>query len=468
VKANLARNYPYENLTAHALGYVGRINEKELKNLDPDNYGATNYIGKLGIEKSYEDVLHGVVGYEYVETNARGETLRTLDRTAPVSGEDITLHLDLDLQETAKKALQGKRGAVVAMNTHNGGVLVAASSPSYNPNLFARGISHKDYNALREDIDLPLYNRFLQAQYPPGSTIKPVVSLAGLSEKTITKRSIVKDPGWYQLPNDKRLYRDWKREGHGDFVGFTAAIEESCDIYYYDLAYKLGVDNLHKYYGFFGLGERTGIDLPGERKGLNPSIAWKKADGRGSWFPGDTLNIGIGQGFLLSTPLQLANMTTILANKGERIVPQMVARVGEQVLDPILLPKLELNDEQNWQAIHEAMVAVIHGKKGTARGISRRLNYTIAGKTGTAQVVGIAQGEKYDAESLAERKHDHALFVGYAPADAPEVAIAVIVENGGSGSSVAAPIARAVLDVWMQKVEKQKAKNNSEVASRVE
>jgi penicillin-binding protein 2 len=351
------------------------------------------------------------------------------------------------------KALEGKRGAVVALNANNGGVIVAASSPSYNPNLFSRGISHKDYNALREDVDLPLYNRFLQAQYPPGSTVKPIMSLAGLNEKIITKRSIVADPGWYQIPADKnkRLYRDWKREGHGDFVGFTVAIEQSCDVYYYDLAFKLGVDKIHDYYARFGLGERTGIDLPSERKGLNPSQAWKKADGRGSWFPGDSLNIGIGQGFLLATPLQLAHATNIIANRGERLLPQVVSRVGDQVLEPVILPRLEIDDEQYWEDIHQAMVAVVHGKKGTAKGISRRLKYKMAGKTGTAQVVGIAQGEKYDEESLAERKRDHALFVGYAPADDPEITIAVIVENGGNGSTSAAPIARAVFDLWMQK-----------------
>ncbi len=455
IKADLARAYPYDDLFVHLLGYVGRINEKELAKLDQDNYGATTHIGKLGVEKSYEDILHGQVGYEYVETNARGEVLRSLEGVDAIPGKNLVLHVDLDVQKAAKKALQGRRGALVALNPKNGGVLAFVSTPTYNPNHFVNGISYDDYNSLRDNLDLPLFNRALQAQYPPGSTIKPIMSLAGVEEGVYSLKTTVKDPGWYQLPTDKRLYRDWKREGHGEAVGFIDAMAESCDVYYYDLAYKLGVEKIHHYYDEFGLGKRTEIDLPGERKGLNPSNEWKRSQGRGSWWPGDSLNIGIGQGFLLATPLQLAYATSIIANEGERLLPQVVARVDSQVVEPAYLPPLMLKKPSHWENIRESMEAVVHSKKGTARGISRGITYKMAGKTGTAQVVGIAQGEKYDAEALAERKRDHALFVGFAPSTSPEIVVSVIVENGGSGSSVAAPIARQVMDVYINKLRRE-------------
>jgi len=452
IKANLARFYPYGHLFAHTLGYVGRINEKELAKLDQDNYGATTHIGKTGIEKSYESQLHGKVGYEYVETNARGKVLRTLEKDEPVAGDDLQLHIDIDLQRVASQALQGKRGAVVAINPKNGGVLALISSPSFDPNAFVHGISYKDYNALRDDLDLPLFNRFLQAQYPPGSTIKPIMSLAGIEESVYSLSTAVYDPGWYQLPTDKRLYRDWKRDGHGDAVGFIDAMAESCDVYYYDLAFKLGVERIHKYYDLFGLGKITDVDLPNERKGLNPNEAWKRSQGRGSWWPGDSLNIGIGQGFLLATPMQLAYATSIIANQGKRFQPQVVAAVNGEAKPAIEQEPVVLKNPAHWDDIRRAMEAVVHSRKGTARGIGRKLTYRIAGKTGTAQVVGIAQGEKYDAEALVERKRDHALFVGFAPAQSPEIVVAVIVENGESGSGVAAPVARKVMDTHINKL----------------
>ena len=457
IKANLARSYPYGNVLAHLAGYVGRINERELAKLDQNNYGASTHIGKTGIEKSYEDFLHGTVGYEYVETNARGEVLRNLESVDAIPGANLELHLDIDLQRVALKALDGRRGVVVALNPKNGGVLAMVSSPSFDPNEFVHGISYVNYNALRDNLDLPLFNRALQAQYPPGSTIKPIMSLAGVEEGTYTLNTTVNDPGWYKIPNNKRLYRDWKRTGHGKHVGFIDAMAESCDVYYYGLAYKLGIDKIHHYYDEFGLGKLTAIDLPGERKGLNPSSAWKKSQGRGAWWPGDSLNIGIGQGFLLATPLQLAYAISIIANKGERLLPQVVAKIGDEVVPPAYLPPLILKNPEHWRNIREAMEAVVHSRKGTARGISRRINYRIAGKTGTAQVVGIAQGEKYDAEALEERNRDHALFVGFAPAEAPEIVVSVIVENGGSGSGVAAPVAKKVIDAHIKKLRRLEA-----------
>lgn len=452
IKVNLARYYPQKELLAHMLGYVGRINEKEMLTLDKDNYGGTDFIGKIGVEKGYEDLLHGTVGYEHVETNARGEVLRTLERTPPVSGRNLTLHLDLDLQKIAYDAIgEGNRGAVVAIDVRTGGILAAASRPSYDPNLFVNGISFSAYKGLQEDIDLPLFNRVLQAQYPPGSTIKPFSLLAGLEEGIYTLDTYISDPGAYQIPGEKRFYRDWKREGHGR-VGYIEAIEQSCDVYFYQLAYKMGINKMHKYYDIFGFGERTNIDSPDERPGINPSQEWKKGTGRGAWYAGDTVNIGIGQGYLIVTPLQLAYATSIIANKGQRYVPQLVARLdGVEVLPKKLEPVI-LKDQERWHHVTQAMKAVVHGERGTAKIIKQGLTYEIAGKTGTAQVVGIKQGQRYDARLVARRNHDHALFMGFAPAENPEIAIAVVVENGQHGSSTAAPVARKVFDAWMAKV----------------
>ncbi len=462
IDASLIRQYPQQDLLAHMLGYVGRINEKELKKLDVENYTGTHHIGKIGIEKQYEQALHGYSGYENVETNAQGRVLRTLEKEAPIPGQNIVLHLDLAVQQAAFDALGDYRGAVVAIDPNNGGVLAAVSTPTFNANAFVNGISYDDYDALRNDRDLPLFNRVIQAQYPPGSTIKPLVSLAGLEERVISIWSKVPDPGWYQLPNDKRLYRDWKRQGHSEEVDFFNAIEQSCDVFYYDLAYKLGVKKISHYYDMFGLGWITGIDVPNERNGINPNPEWKRDQGRGRWFTGDSLNMGIGQGFVLMTPMQLAYMTSIIANRGRRIIPQMVKSVGDLSLPIKERPKLELRNEKHWDDIIKGMERVITGRKGTAKGISRGLTYSLAGKSGTAQVVGIKQGEQYDAEALKERQRDHALFIGFAPIDNPKIAVAVMVENGQSGSGVAAPIMRKVMDAWLQKIEKQRQANTSE------
>ena len=452
VKASLVRYYPQKNLLAHMLGYVGRINEKELKSLDVANYAGTHHIGKIGIEKSYEDILHGQVGFENVETDARGRVLRVLEKTDPTPGDNLRLHLDLDVQQAAFDALGGRRGAVVAIDTTNGGILAAVSTPAFDANTFVNGISHKNYQALRNNLDLPLFNRIIQAQYPPGSTVKPLMSLAGLEEKATFVWSTVADPGWYQLPNDTRYYRDWKRQGHSEKVGFFSALEQSCDVFFYDLAYKLGVEKIHKYYDMFGLGWKTGIDVPSERSGINPSDEWKRSKGRGRWYTGDSLNIGIGQGYVLMTPMQLAYMTSIIANRGKRFIPQMVQAVGDHELPAKLRSKIELDDEQHWEDVIKGMERVVNGRKGTARRLSVGLNYTLAGKSGTAQVVGIKQGEKYDAQALKERQRDHALFVGFAPIKNPRIAVAVMVENGQSGSGVAGPILRKVTDAWMKKV----------------
>jgi len=448
VDAELVRRYPLGEYFAHALGYVGRINEQEQARIDPVNYSGTYQIGKSGIEKYYEQLLHGEVGNQNVETNARGRVLRVLERSDPKPGRDIVLHLDAKLQQVTHDALGENRAAAVAIDPKTGGVLAMVSTPSFDANLFVGGISSKDYGRLRDSIDLPLFNRALQGQYPPGSTLKPVYGLAGLHYGIVTPETAVRDPGWYQLPNDDRFYRDWKRQGHAKWVALEQAIVESCDVYYYDLSYKLGIDRIYEFTKPFGLGAPTGVDNTSERRGLLPSREWKLKMKRLPWFPGETLNIGLGQGYMLTTPMQLAMMTAVLATKGDRVQPQFLKSTGGEMVEPVSLGKIEV-DDQHWAVVFESMRKVIHSQKGTARKIGRGAKYEMAGKTGTAQVIGIAQGEEYDEELVALRNRDHGLFVGFAPYDDPKIAVAVIVENGGSGSSAAAPIARIMFDSYL-------------------
>ena len=434
--------------------------------------------------------MHGQVGSQQVETNAHGKVLRVLGQTKPQPGVDLHLYLDADLQRKIIRLMAGRRGSVVAIDPSTGGILAMVSTPSYNPNPFVTGISTVNYAKLRNSVDLPLFNRSLQGQYPPGSTIKPIIGLAGLHYDVITADSTISDPGWYRLPNDERFYRDWKREGHGHKVNLYDSIAQSCDVFFYDLAYRLGVDKIHDFSRLFGLGLISGIDSTSERSGLLPSRQWKVAKKREPWFPGETLNIGIGQGYMLTTPVQLAVATATIANRGHRPTPKLVKVRGNNNLVGSTLNDHDLGhngqydkvdtrqsmvtesaldltrdvSEQHWQQIIDGMEAVIHdSKKGTARAISRGLNYRIAGKTGTAQVVGIAQGEEYNAEALLERQRDHALFIGFAPLEQPRVAVAVIVENAGGGSTVAAPIGRKVFD-WV--LESLNNKNHSATVSR--
>lgn len=456
VHAELVRNYPHDTLLAHVLGYVGRINDKEQAKLDKVNYSATHHIGKRGLEGYYENVLHGTVGYQNVETNARGRVLRVLEEVSPIPGEDITLSLDLSLQKVAYDALDGERGSVVALDPNNGEVLAIVSTPSFDPNLFVNGISSKDYNALRTSDDIPLFNRSTQGQYPPASTVKPIFGLAGLHYEVVSSATVISDPGWYRLPNEKRFFRDWKRGGHAAYIDLYGAIQQSCDTYFYDLAYKLGIDRIYAFTKEFGLGEKTGIDLVTERRGLLPSREWKRATKRSHWFPGETLNVGIGQGLMLATPLQLAQATAVLATRGEVYQPRLLFKRGEQELDPLFLGHKVNVKSEHWDYIVKSMESVLHSKKGTAKKAGKDSSYRIAGKTGTAQVIGIAQGERYDADKIAKRKRDHALFIGFAPANKPEIAVAVVVENGEHGSTTAAPIARKVMDAYLLNSHTQK------------
>lgn len=449
VSAQLVRHYPLGEHFAHSVGYVGRINEKELKELDPVSYSGTHHIGKTGIERFYEDELHGEVGYEEVETNARGRVLRVLNRTDPIPGKDIVLSLDIRLQEAAEAALAGRRGAIVAIQPQTGEVLAMVSQPSFDPNPFVTGIGFKAYADLRDSIDRPLYNRVLRGLYPPGSTIKPMVAVSGLDSGVVTAQTRVFDPGYYQLPNLQHKYRNWNRNGDG-WVDMDLAISRSNDTYFYSLAHKMGIDRLHDYMSRFGLGQRVSLDMFEETAGLMPSREWKRARYRQAWYPGETLILGIGQGYMQTTPLQLAQATTLMATRGRWIRPHLAKTIqGRVPVDPNPLPDIVLRDPKFWDNGRHGMEQVMHGPRGTARKVGDAALYRIAGKSGTAQVVAIKQGEKYDRSKVAERHRDHALFVAFAPADNPQIAVSVMVENGESGSGVAAPVVKQVIDAWL-------------------
>lgn len=451
IDAQLQRHYPFGPLFAHALGYVGRINSQEMDRIDQAEYRGTFHIGKIGIERHYEQELHGTVGYQTVESNAHGRVLRVLERFDPQPGKDLVLHLDYELQRVAHNALAGRRGAVVALDPLTGGVLALVSTPSFDANLFVNGISSRDYNALRDSPDVPLFNRTVQGQYPPGSTVKPMIAMAGLESELVDPAYTVPDPGWYRLPGDSRRYRDWilriRGGGHAPEVDLKMAIAESCDVYFYDLARRLTIDGMHDYLKDYGLGQRTGIDTTAERPGVLPSSEWKRRAMNQPWYPGETLSAGIGQGYMLATPVQLAVATSIVATRGEHRQPRLVQSLGDEALEAPLEEPVIARGE-NWDAVVEAMREVVHGQRGTAKAISRNMSYEMAGKTGTAQVIGIAQDAVYDEDAIDERHRNHGLFIAFAPLDAPTIALAVIVENGG-GSSAAYPIARTVIDAWL-------------------
>ncbi|WP_226643081.1 penicillin-binding protein 2 [Microbulbifer variabilis] len=457
VEAESVRYYALGDLFAHSVGYVGRISDRDLSNFTKEDvrlYRGTRSIGKVGLERSYEKTLLGEVGYENVEINARGRVLRVLERQDPKPGADLTLHLDAHLQQVASDALGDQRGAVVAIDVNTGGVLAFVSKPSFDPNLFVTGISFADYRALSDSLDVPLFNRAVQGQYPPGSTLKPLMSLGGLEAGVISRETKIKDPGFYKLPNDQRIYRDHLRWGHGNKVDLIQALAQSCDVYFWDMAHRWDIDGMHDMATHFGLGAKTGIDLPMERAGLFPSRDWKRGARGMPWFPGDSLNAVLGQGFVLATPLQLAVMTATIANRGTHYRPQMVKSINGVEQPPEVLHNLEARPE-NWNLVFEGMEAVVNRSHGTGKRAGKGLNFRVAGKSGTAQVVGIAQGERYDSEALAERHRDHALFVAFAPVDKPRIAVAVLVENGEGGGKVAAPVAREVFAEWVPRPDTQ-------------
>jgi len=463
----LVRHYPDGELISHAIGYVGALSTADLQRLEQAAYAGTSHTGKTGVEHFNESRLHGTVGYQQVVTNARGRQVPvgTSDFSdslpegeSPSPGANLYLTLDLDLQRVAAKALEGRRGAAVAIDPNNGDILALVSAPAFDPNLFAVGMSPSEYNALQNDEDRPLFNRAVRGSYPPGSTIKPMLALAALETgaTNVTRRTLC--IGYYRLPGSTHRYRDWRPGGHGE-VDLHDAIAQSCDVYFYEISRDIGIDRMHYYLDQFGLGKKTGLDITGEANGLVPSRAWKKQAFRERadqvWFPGETVIAAIGQGYLLTTPLQLANATAALAVRGKRFKPRLVAAyedplTGERtMLTPQPLPDVEITNEFFWDNVLTGMHDVMHGPRGTARAAASGAAYEMAGKSGTAQVFSIGQEEEYDEEEIAERLRDHALFISFAPYEQPRIAVAVIIENGSSGSGVGAPIARAIMDEYL-------------------
>ncbi|QXP85245.1 penicillin-binding protein 2 [Methylococcus sp. ANG] len=450
IAVRMIRTYPYGELTAHAVGYVSRISEADLKTLDPSLYSGTYHIGKSGIEKAYETLLHGRTGHQELETNVQGRSIGVLNTVPPVPGADLRLSLDITLQRAAIDALGGYNGAVVAIEPATGRVLAFVSKPSFDPNPFVYGIPKADYDRLQASPDRPLYNRALRGVYPPGSTVKPFEGLAGLEVGDIPADRRVSCPGYFQLPNSSHQYRDWRKGGHGA-VDLKSAITQSCDVYFYKLALSLGIDKLSEFMGRFGFGKRTGIDIPGELPGIYPSKEWKKKRSKYPWFPGETVITGIGQGYVGVTPVQLARATAVLANRGRVVVPRLLDAV--QGGDGAALPEAGREHlaiaPEHWDTVIQAMIDVVHSARGTAKSIAGGLSYHVAGKTGTAQVFSVGQGQKYRESEVKKEMRDHALFIAFAPAERPRIAVAVIAEHGGHGGSVAAPVARAVMERYL-------------------
>ena len=449
----LARYYPRGDLLTHVLGYVGRLDVDDLNRVDEGNYRGTTHIGKSGIERYYEDLLHGRSGIEKVETNAQGRTLKVLEREAPVHGTDLILALDVRVQQAAWDALGERPGAVVAIDPRDGSVIAMVSKPAFDPNLFVHGIGAQAYRDILSAPGRPLFNRTLLGGYEPGSTIKPFVGLAGLELGVINDEDEVFSGGEYYLPNVSRPYRDWKRGGHGS-VNIYAALEQSVNTFFYQLALDLGIDRMHDYLAQFGFGAPTGLDLLGENSGVLPSRQWKRGQFGQPWYPGETIIAGIGQGFNVVTPVQLANATATLANGGTRFQPRLLyasKRPGNEQAAKEHAPvaqQVPVADELNWDIVREGMRRVVHGSQGTARAIKPETGLQIAGKSGTAQVAAQARDEDMDETTAAHLRH-HALFVAYAPFSNPSIVVAVVVEHGGGGSREAAPVARAVVDAWL-------------------
>ncbi len=456
IKSRLFREYPMGKLSAHTIGYIGRINDKDLSNLEAadnlSNYKGSDHIGKSGIEQFYEKELHGVTGFQQIEVDKNGKAVRVLSSTPPKPGKNIILSIDSKLQAIAETAFGDKRGALVAIDPKTGEILSYVSQPSYDPNLFIDGIDVENWKALNESLDKPLYNRPIQGAYPPGSTFKPFVALAGLEHGLRAPPYAIHDSGYFSLANSTHRYRDWKPSGHG-LVDMKRAITISCDTFFYGLAIELGIDNLSDYVRHFSFGERTGIDIQGENGGLLPTPAWKNKRYKKPWYQGDTVITGIGQGYTLATPLQLAHATATLANNGVSMKPHLVTQLQEASTGKIEKMPQTIQDTisiapEHLDIVKSGMIAVTQ-PGGTASGVGAHAGYSIAAKTGTAQVIGIKQNARYNANSIDERHRDHALFIAYAPTEDPKIALAVIVENGGHGGSAAGPIARKVMDYYL-------------------
>jgi penicillin-binding protein 2 len=455
IQASLKRFYPFGDAFTHVLGYIAKINSSDLQKInqrgETARYRGTHYIGKLGIEKYYEDLLHGQPGQRQVEVDSWGKVIRTLSYTPPVPGKDLKLNIDIKLQLKAQQLLGEHRGSVIIMDAKTGGILTLVSNPSYDPNLFVKGISNKKYQALLQSLDRPLINRATQGRYPPASTIKPQMALLALDTGVITETTIINDPGWWQVPGSKRRFRDWKRWGHGK-VNVSLAIEQSCDTFFYDTAYKVGIDRINPFMEQFGFGRYSGLDIGEETKAIMPSREWKKRRFHKPWYDGDTISVGIGQGYWTVTPIQLTKATAILARRGEIVEPQILQSIRsvDNSFSPEQKPKqpITLKDDHYWDIALQAMLGVTSKIRGTAHKAFAGTSYAVAGKSGTAQVVGIKEDERYDASKIKERHRDNAMFVAFAPFASPELVATVVLENAGGGSSNAAPIVRAMFDEY--------------------
>jgi penicillin-binding protein 2 len=453
INARLFRQYPQGELFSHVVGHIGRINQREVEKLEADgniaNYRGSDYIGKTGLEQFYERYLHGTTGVEEVEVDSGGRPVRTLSRTPPVSGHNLVLHLDARLQEVAYNAIGERRGALVAIDPSTGGVLAFVSNPGFDPNLFVDGIDSINWNELNNSPDKPLVNRALNGTYPPGSTFKPYMALAGLTYGKRTPQQTIKDPGYFMFGGHQ--FRDSRPGGHGT-VDMYKSIVMSSDTYYYMLANELGIDAIAKFMAQFGFGSPAGIDITGESAGILPSQEWKLRRFKVKWFPGETISIGIGQGYNAYTPLQLAQAVATLANDGVAYRPRLVSHIEDfraedrTVIEPQRARTLDLKRE-HLAVVKSALIGV--AKEGTAARSFAGAAYVSAGKTGTAQVIGIKQGEKYVESKVTEQFRDHSLYIAYAPAEKPRIALAVIVENAGFGARAAAPVARKVLDYYL-------------------
>lgn len=458
VTGTLKRFYPYGDVLTHVIGYVSRINDRDMRRLVREekdaNYQATRDIGKLGIERYYEDMLHGTAGYQEVEVNSRGRVIRTLKFVPAIPGKDIVLNLDIDLQLYVHKLLDGRRGSAVVLDPEDNGVLAMVSSPSYDPNAFVHGISSKGYNALLNDKNRPLVNRATLGIYPPASTIKPFIAVAALQEGVITPNTTRNDPGYWKIPNSKtKPFRDWLRWGHGT-VDIVKAIEESVDTFFYQIAFDMGIDRLSSWMMMFGFGDYTGIDIHEESKANMPTRDWKMARHRVPWYQGDTIPVGIGQGYWTATPMQIAKATSVLVHEGEVIAPHLLRATIEngQPLETQSLSDIETYPpitgvkQRFWDIGKEGMKLVNHGRKGTARRSFQGMSYLTAGKSGTAQVFGLKEDEEYNADEIAEHLRDHALFTGFAPLDDPKAIVTIVLENAGGGSSNGGPVVRRIFD----------------------
>ncbi|CAH0525082.1 penicillin-binding protein 2 [Vibrio hippocampi] len=478
IAATLKRYYPYGEVLTHVIGYVSRINDRDIQRLVREekdaNYQATRDIGKLGIERYYEDVLHGIAGYQEVEVNSRGRVIRTLKFEPPIPGKDIVLNLDIKLQLKVHKLLAGRRGSAIILDPSDNGVLAMVSSPSYDPNSFVHGISYKDYNALTSDRNKPLLNRATYGIYPPASTVKPFIAVGALQEGVITTKTTRNDPGYWRIPNSKtRPFRDWLRWGHGR-VDIVKAIEESVDTFYYQIAYDMGIDRLSTWMMMFGFGDYTGIDIHEESKANMPTREWKMARHRTPWYQGDTIPVGIGQGYWTATPMQIAKATSVLVNHGQVLSPHLLratinngGNFDEQVLAEVdSRPPITNVKQQYWNIALEGMRRVNHGVRGTARRAFADMPYQSGGKSGTAQVYSLGEDEEYNADEIEEHLKDHALFTGFAPFKDPKVVVTVVIENAGGGSTNGAPVARQLFDLALQEelqLEQQETQSKASV-----